>query len=100
MIRVEYHELAENDLTEAWLFIAQDNPEAADRFIDRIYDTCHKTLSRLPESGRARPELAESLRSFPVGNYVVFYRPVEKGIEVVRVLSGHRDLPSLFDDHS
>jgi len=59
MSRVEFHDLAENDLTEIWLYIAQDSPEAADRFIDRlyVYDTCHKTLGPSPEIGRARPEL-------------------------------------------
>ena len=65
MSRVAFTELAENDLTDIWLYIAEDNPDAADRFIDRIYDTCHKTLVPSPESGRARPELADSLRAFP-----------------------------------
>ena len=41
-------------------------------------------------------ELGESLRSFPVGNYVIFYRAMQDGIEVVRVLSGFRDIPNLF----
>jgi toxin ParE1/3/4 len=31
-----------------------------------------------------------------VGNYVVFYRPIENGIEVVRVLHGRRDIAALF----
>ena len=98
MSRVAFTELAENDLTDIWLYIAEDNPDAADRFIDRIYDTCHKTLVPSPESGRARPELADSLRSFPVGNYVIFYRPSRQGVQIVRVLSGHRDIPALFHD--
>ena len=98
MSRVAFTEYAEADLTEIWLYIAEDNPEAADRFIDRIYDTCHKTLGPSPESGRARPELADSLRSFPVGNYVIFYRSSERGVEIIRVLSGHRDIPALFHE--
>jgi len=32
----------------------------------------------------------------PVGNYVIFYRPIEDGIVVIRVLHGARDLPELF----
>jgi toxin ParE1/3/4 len=35
------------------------------------------------------------VRSFPVGNYVVFYRVVTDGIELVRVLHGMRRLRSL-----
>jgi len=46
--------------------------------------------------GREREELQRGLRSFPVGNYVVFYRLIEKGIEVVRVLSGYRDVEGEF----
>ena len=46
--------------------------------------------------GRQRDELAPTLRSFPVGRYVIFYRSIEGGIEVARVLSAYRDLGRLF----
>ena len=45
-----------------------------------------------PLAGRERPELMPALRSFPVGNYVIFYVPVSDGIEVLRVMSGWRDV--------
>lgn len=45
-----------------------------------------------PKAGRARPELAESIRSFPVGNYILFYRPIQDGIELVRFLSARLDI--------
>jgi toxin ParE1/3/4 len=48
--------------------------------------------------GRARPELFADLRSLPFGRYVIFYLPRKRGIEVVRVLHGARDLKSLFDE--
>jgi toxin ParE1/3/4 len=32
------------------------------------------------------------LRSFPVGNYVIFYIPIPDGIEVVRVMHGRQDI--------
>lgn len=53
-------------------------------------------LARAPLLGRSRDEFAEGLRSFPLGNYVVFYLPRPAGITVVRVLSGFRNLPELF----
>ena len=49
-------------------------------------------LSEHRHAGRARPELGEEVRSFPIGNYVVFYKPLAAGIELVRVLSGYRDI--------
>jgi toxin ParE1/3/4 len=37
------------------------------------------------------------LRSHPAGNYVVYYREMNGGIEIVRVLHGARDVPRAFD---
>jgi len=39
------------------------------------------------------------LRGFSVGNYLIFYRQIENGIEVERVLSGYRDFNALFLDN-
>jgi len=47
--------------------------------------------------GRVRDELAPSLRSFPVGRYVIFYRLIKNGIEITRILHGARDLKSAFE---
>ena len=47
--------------------------------------------------GRSREELVPKLRSFPVGNYVIFYQPISDGVEIVRVLHGSRDIESLFE---
>lgn len=50
--------------------------------------------------GRQRPELAAGLRSFPESSYVIFYRPIEDGIELIRVLHRARDIsPDFFDGH-
>jgi toxin ParE1/3/4 len=79
------------DLDSIWDFIANDNPIAADRVLDRIGDVLDM-LIRNPLAGRQRPELASGLRSFPAGNYIVFYLPLDDGIEVVRILSGYLDI--------
>lgn len=40
-----------------------------------------------------------ALRSSPVGNYLIFYRPLPDGIEILRVLHGARDIAAiLFDE--
>ena len=82
-------------MDEIWFYIAQDNPDAADRFI-RALVSRFPLLASMPEIGRAREELSPHLRSFPVGNYVIFYRLVDSGIEIARVLHGARDFPPLF----
>jgi toxin ParE1/3/4 len=54
-------------------------------------------LSDHPHAGQRRTELRPCLRSFPVGNYLIFYRPLRGGVELVRVLHGARDVRRSFD---
>ena len=86
---------ARSDLDEIWLYIAQDNPDAADKYIRAIVSR-FPTLASMPLLGRERSELSPGLRSFVVGHHVIFYRLCDGGIEVARVLDGVRDLPPLF----
>ena len=86
---------AETDLDDIWWYIAQDNPVAADRFLDEIIEKC-RALMQFPKMGISRNEIMPSLRSMPVGNYLIFYLPLDDGIEIVRVLPGMRDIDALF----
>jgi toxin ParE1/3/4 len=85
------------DLADIWAYIAEDSVKHADRFAALI-NSEFRTLARQPLLGRSRPELATDLRSFPVGRYVIFYVPLPKGIEIVRVLHGARDIESVLQD--
>ena len=86
---------AKADLVEIWEFIADDSDAHADAFIDLI-DQKFQLLAQQPGIGRRRAELADGLRSFPVGRYVIFYLTVSGGVQIVRVLHGARDLESTF----
>ena len=86
---------AEIDLIEIWGHIAQDDPLAADRLLDRINAACGM-LADYPQGGPRREDLARGLRFYPVGNYLIFYTPAEDGITVARVLHGARDYPREF----
>ena len=88
--------LAQNDLIEIWHYIADDNPERADKFLDTIGQKLN-TLAENPNIGKPRDEIRPSLRSFPVGNYIIFYFPIENGVEIIRVLSAARDIDTLFN---
>ncbi len=85
------------DLADIWAYIAEDSVKHADRFATLINNQ-FRTLARQPHMGRSRPELATNLRSFPVGHYIVFYVPLPKGVEIVRVLHGARDIESALGD--
>lgn len=71
----------------------------ADAFVDRL-NRQFRLLAKEPMIGRARDELAPGLRSIPLGRYVIFYQPIDNGIEVVRVLHGARDADAQFADSS
>jgi len=97
LAKIERSQQAEQDLIDLWTYIAADNPAAADNLLDQIESVC-KMLARAPLLGRARSELAAGLRSFSVGDYLIFYLPRKNGIVVVRVLSGYRNLDALFEE--
>ncbi len=61
---LRYADSAENDLLDAWLHIAIDNPAAADRIVETV-DREARLLLTHPDMGRTRPELAAGLRSWP-----------------------------------
>ena len=86
---------AEESRIEIWLRVAEASPDAADRLLERIDEKCHLYATQ-PEMGSSRPDLGRQVRCFPVGNYVVIYRPLEDGILVLVVIHGARDVPAVF----
>ena len=88
---------AKADLSDIWQFIAEDSDDQADAFIDLI-DQKFQLLAQQSGLGRRREELAEGLRSFPVGRYVIFYLAIPGGVQIVRVLHGARDIKVAFTE--
>ena len=85
---------AEDDLLDIWRYIARDSDTMADRFLDRLNEK-FAALARNPKVGRARPDLRPDLRSFPYGAYLILYRAVGDGAEIVRVVHAARNLDDL-----
>ena len=85
------------DLKEINNYLAQKNPQAARKLQAKIREKCRQ-LADFPGMGRNREELALGLRSFPVDDYLIFYFHFQNRIEIVRVVSGYRDLDALFED--
>ena len=84
------------DLLDIWDYIATDSIRQADRIVDE-FDRVFKLIAKNPLMGRARDELEEGLRSFPLAQYVIFYSPSQNGIEVLRILHSARDVDDAFD---
>jgi toxin ParE1/3/4 len=96
MTRVVLTDAARQDQLEIWLYIAADNPDAADRLLDEI-DRTLRLLAGAPGLGRARDDIVPGLHCFPVGNYLILYEVIPEGINVVRLVHGARQLSLLLD---
>ena len=86
---------AKRDLVEIWVYIAEDNMDAADEMDSRIRQVCDK-LDQSPALGKLRPELGVAIRTFGVGNYVIYYRMTPDGVRILRIAHGARDAFRLF----
>ena len=67
----------------------------ADRFMRR-FEQRFKSLAEQPMMGRSRDDLRSGLRSHPFESYLIFYKPLGDGIEVIRVLHAARDVDAMF----
>jgi len=88
---------AKEDIKAIHRRIAQDNPSAANHLRQTLSKT-FRMLAGEPLLGELRSDLAEDLRMFCVGNYVVLYYPTERGIAMAQVVHGARDLASLWQE--
>lgn len=91
------------DLIELATYIAEDNLDASDRFLAAAEATFNQ-LAKMPQIGKlyrfSNPTLAgirqQAIKVFK--KYLVFYRPTDLGIEVLRVIHSARDLEAILED--
>lgn len=96
MPQVNRSDEAEREPVEILVNIGRHNPMAADRFADEVERACQR-LAQFPGIGAESNEAPAGVRAFAVGNYVLYYRPMDGGIELLRVLYGGRRItPRMF----
>jgi toxin ParE1/3/4 len=93
---------AENDIDEISLYIAEDSPVAAERFIRAVHES-FDLLAQFPRLGQKRTAASRklaSLRTWPIGGsfhrYLIIYLEQDYGVEVLRVVHGMRDIERLI----
>src|SRR3954447_26672550 len=86
---------AASDLNDVHDYLAQRNPATAARVVQEFERVC-RLLAQFPLMGARRDTLLPGMRSFPSGNYIIFYRPLDDGVEILRIVHGSRDLTGLF----
>ncbi|MGV0024646.1 type II toxin-antitoxin system RelE/ParE family toxin [Phormidesmis priestleyi] len=97
MSRYVINILASQDLNEIADHFARNSLEAGDRFFRAFNQNCQQLVA-FPNSGKSYASIRPDLRGLSTEGYVIFYRILDDGIEILRVVSGRRDLPSLFRD--
>jgi len=104
--KINKRPIALRDLVESGAFIGRDNLATELRFYAGAEET-FKQLAQTPGLGRERSDLTDerlrNLRSFSIrgfDNWLVFYRPIPDGIEVIRILHGARDLKVILMDEA
>jgi toxin ParE1/3/4 len=101
--RVLVRPAAEDDLADQARHLARRNAQLAVRFLEAA-ERAFEHLAAMPLIGtprRFRSSHLRGLRSWPLKGFervLVFYLPLEDGIDVLRVLHGARDLGSFFDE--
>ena len=85
-----FHPEARSDLNEIREYIAEDNPNAADRIVDEILDAL-QALVPFPHQGHRRPDLtSRPLRFTLVRDYLIAYAPNKSPLWIVAVIHGRR----------
>lgn len=96
------HRLApqvESELDEIWYYVAQESGsvDTADRLINLVTER-FLLLAQHPYAGRSREhDLRIGLRSFPAGQYIIFYRIENSDVLILHVVHAARDLEAFFN---
>jgi toxin ParE1/3/4 len=94
---------SERDIEEGFVYIGEENLDAGVRFLVAVEESL-EFVAKMPLIGSPREFRSTRLRNMRVWpvkefeDYLIFYRPTDDGIEVLRVLHGKRDIEDIFTD--
>ncbi len=97
MSRSIISQTASKDLTEIVDYFANINIEAGERFIQEFEKKC-KNIANFPNMGRSYEDVSPFLRGIPIDGHIILYKVIDDAVTIIRVVSGRRDLKSLFSD--
>ena len=99
-MRIQWSPLAIDRVSEIADYIAQNNPIAAEKWVDSIFDRV-KQVKDFSRSGRYVPEVRrKDIRELPYGNYRIIYRIEKKVISILTVRHYKQILPIKDIDES
>jgi toxin ParE1/3/4 len=83
------------DLDRISEYFLQNNLEAGEQFIQAFNAKCLQ-LIRFPKMGRSYNQIRSNVRGVLLRGFIIFYQTETVDIEILRVVSGRRDLNSIF----
>ncbi|MFU7502456.1 MULTISPECIES: type II toxin-antitoxin system RelE/ParE family toxin [unclassified Candidatus Tisiphia] len=87
---------AEQDIKDIWLYIAKNNPKAAEK-IANLFEQAFFKLAANPDIGSKREDLTDKpVRFWLVYNYYIIYNPKTKPLQILRVISSYRDIKNNY----
>jgi len=88
-------EAVQRDLNEIWEYIARESVDDANRILDEFDADCTR-LAAFPGLGKIRTDFTDKpFRFWPFYSYFIIYRLETQPLEIVRVLSGYRNIADL-----
>lgn len=91
-MKLRWTRRARRDLKEIGRFIAQDDPAAARRWVERLRDKATNATTA-PRMGRVVPEFQrDDVRELFLRSYRIVYRIREDAIDVLTIFEGHQRL--------
>jgi addiction module RelE/StbE family toxin len=92
-MKIIWSPLAVDRAAEIAEYIAQDNPTAAEDWVNAVFIHVEQ-LKKFPESGRIVPEINNYFfRELVYGNYRIIYRIEEKRVSILTIRHGKQILP-------
>jgi addiction module RelE/StbE family toxin len=91
-MKIIWSPLAVDRASEIAEYIAQDNPSAAENWVNAVFTNVEQ-LKKFPESGRIVPEINNYFfRELIYGNYRIVYRIEENRVSILTIRHGKQIL--------
>ena len=100
MAKLRYLAQARDDLIRIKRYIARESgsQQIALDYVQKLRQQCRKLADLPGQIGHPRPELKAGLRSFPHGNYVIFFMYDGDYFSIETIIEGHRDIDAMFEE--
>lgn len=88
---------ASQDLDAISDYFLEQSVDAGERFVEAFSQKCQH-IARYPYIGKSYAQLRPDLRGLSLMGYIIFYRVLDDKIEILRVVSGYRNLQDVFPE--